>query len=143
MWVGTDRGVHVSGEIDFRNDLDSLYGSVGDDLTNVLICVIAPGGILGSACDHLCAFIGIDIVVPIESFSWKGGAYAGELGVVGNVDSPSRIIGEMPVKTVKTIAGEQSEDLVDHLGWPEGSGRIEHEPAPCECWCALAVMWDY
>ena len=135
--------MHVSGEVNFRDGLDSFQGSVDDDLTDILIRVIAAGGILRSTCDHLCAFIGIDIVVPIKSFPRKGRTYACELRVAGNVDSPSRVIGEMPVETVETITGEQGEALVDQLGGPEGPGRIEHKPAPCECWCAFAVVWDY
>ena len=61
--------MHMTGKVNFRDDLNSFCGSMGNNFPDLIIRVIAPRGVLGSACDHEGAFIRVDIVVPVEGFA--------------------------------------------------------------------------
>ena len=116
----------MAGHFDLRDDGDESRGGIGDDLADVVLRVEAAVG-----CGVKCPFAAVAAGVADDGF-FAPGADVGEAGVFFDFDAPALIFGQVPVKDVHLVHGQQVDVFFDELFGHKVAADIEVHAAPWE-----------
>ena len=123
-----DRGLRVPRHLDFRHDRDEARLGVGDDLADVVLRVEAA--VRNVVVDPLrrvrIRALGADErLAPPRS-------HRREQRILLDLDAPSLIVGQMPVKAVQLMEGEEVDVFLDEFLGHERARHVEVGAAPRE-----------
>lgn len=117
----------MPGHVDLGNDLDVALCGVGHDGAYVVLGVKTA---VGFSIVSVAAFVGL--VVSADDGLPAYGPDLGQQGIVFDLDAPSLIFGEMPVKYVQLVHGEDVDETLHLVYGPEMTPGVEHSAAVCE-----------
>ena len=124
--IGSQSGDHVTGEVDLGNHCDVAFGSVAHNVTTLLLgvksAVRATVVFAGVVADH-----GLSALTPHRS----------EARVALNFNAPTLIVGEMPVKAVDVVQGEQVDEAFHTVDRHEVARHVEFHAAVAEARCIV------
>ena len=122
--VGGQSGDHVTGQVDFGNHRDVAFGSVAHNVATLLLgvksTVRATVVFAGVMTDH-----GLSALTP----------HRGEARVALNFNAPALIVGEVPVKAVDVVQGEQVDEAFHTVDRHEVARHVEFHAAIAEARC--------
>lgn len=127
LGIGSQRPEHMPGHVDLGNDLDVALCGVGHDGAYVVLGVKTA---VGFSIVSVAAFVGL--VVSADDGLPAYGPDLGQQGIAFDLDAPSLIFGEMPVKYVQLVHGEDVDETLHLVYGPEMTPGVEHSAAVCE-----------
>ena len=123
-----DRGLRVPRHLDFRHDRDEARLGVRDDLADVVLRV--ESAVRNVIVDPLRR-VRIRMLDADERLTAPG-SHRREQRILLDVDAPSLIVGQMPVKTVQLMDGEEIDVFLDEFLGHERPRHVEVRAAPGE-----------
>ena len=122
--VGGQSGDHVTGQVDFGDYRDVTFGSVAHNVATFLLsvksAVRATVVFAGVMTDH-----GLSALTP----------HCREARVALNINAPTLIVGEMPVKAVDVVEGEQVDEAFHAVDRHEVARHVKFHAAVAEARC--------
>ena len=116
LGVGSQCSHHMAGHINLRDDVDVSLGSVGHHLPNLLLRVETPLSI-GHTVPHAR--------IATNNRLTAGGCHRGQQGVLLNLNTPTLVIGQVPMKSVHIVQGEHINVFLHKLHPIEVARHIE------------------
>ncbi len=116
--VGSNGCLCMAGHVQFGQHGDVQTRRIGDDLADL--------------------FLGVEAAIPLRRAVLAGAgrcapcAHLGELGIALDLDTPTLIIGEMPMQHVELVQGHRIEHMLDRVHIMEMPGHIQVLAAPAE-----------
>ena len=108
----------MAGHVYLGNDVDIAVGSILHHLAYLLLGVVTA-----------VALTVVDVRIAPHSSARTPGTHLGEAGILLNLDAPALVVGEMPVKAVHVVQGQQVDVLLDEIDREEVSGAVQvHAP---------------
>ena len=115
----------MAGKVDLRDDVDTLCGSIIDDLADLLLAEPAAFSIWSAV-----------IYLALEKMAYESflsdGSYFRELWIFLDFDSPSLVIGDMPVEGVQLVHLHDVKISLDHVHVEEMTHNVHVHSAVSE-----------
>ena len=108
--IRTTRRTGMSRHVDFRNHHDVAIGSIPDHFTNLLLR--------------------IELRCSGRIFPYAPCTDRGQFRITFDLDTPTRLVGQMPMKDVQFQFGHPVKHLKHFLFTEEMTGFVQHKPAP-------------
>ena len=113
--------LHVSREVNLRDDVDIAFGSVADNLAALVLRVVASVG---------CAVV--DAGIGANDGLLTNAALEGKAGEGFHLEAPALVFGQMPMELVASVQGHDVEHLLDGLDGEEVPGTVQQQAAIAE-----------
>ena len=119
LWIGSKRSHHVSRHVDFGDDFDVSFGSISHNLAQVVEGVV-----------HATTIFRVVKELWVSTIAHKRtlttASHLGELGIFGNLDAPTLVVGQVPVQTVHFVERHDVEDALHLIFVEEVTSNVEH-----------------
>ena len=119
LWIGSKGSHHVSWHVDFRDDLDVSLSSISHNLAQIVEGVVHAATIF-------CVVKEVWICTITHKRTFTTATHLGQLGIFGNLNAPTLVIGQVPVQAVHFVERHDVEDAL-HLSFVEEvTSNVEH-----------------
>ncbi len=136
--IGRQHLAGMAGHFNLGNNGDITVGCVGHDLPDVFLCIITTIGSLLARLRRRALIPGLMFTVHTP------GSDFGQFWVLINFDAPAVVVGQVPVKYVHFVQGNQIDVALDKFLREEMPRDIQVHAAPCIAGLVVNIYpWDF